>query len=309
MAVYITVDGGTTNTRLYLVHGGAVVDSLKLSNGIKSGVDALKAALRIGISDILSKNSLAVCDVDCVIASGMITSEYGLCPLDHITMPASKRELHDSIFKASFDELPDIPWYFIRGVKSAGKNLEDFDMMRGEETELMGIIKNSDDAALYILPGSHSKHIKVDNNGNITSIKTMLSGEFFAAIMEHTILKDAADFTHNTISSLYLKRGCEYASEHGVNEAMFKTRILKNMFGAEKNECYSFLMGAVLSSEVAAINKSEEKRVILCGQKQFRRALGVLLENYSDKDVTILTDEEVDSSTALGAVKVYEYKL
>ncbi|MBQ8248274.1 MAG: 2-dehydro-3-deoxygalactonokinase [Clostridia bacterium] len=308
MAIYITVDGGTTNTRLYLVCDGAVKDSLKLSSGSKSGIDVLKASLREGISDILSRNCFAVSDVSCVIASGMITSEYGLCPIDHVTMPAGKRELHETMFRTSFEELPDIPWYFIRGVKSGSSVLGDFDMMRGEETELMGIIKEGDTDALYILPGSHSKHIRIDENGKIVSIKTMLSGELFAAVMEHTILKDAADFDHNTISEEYLKLGYEYAAEHGVNEAMFKTRILKNIFGAKKDECYSFLMGVVLSSEVTAVIKSDARRVVIGGQKQFRRALAILLGDCTDKNIITLSDKDVDASTALGAVSVYEYK-
>ncbi len=307
MAIYITVDGGTTNTRIYLLKGGHVTDSMKLSAGVKSGVDALKAELSKQISVMLEKHALKESDVSQVIASGMITSEYGLVSLPHINIPAGKRELHDSMFSITFADITPIPWSFIRGVKSNNGILDDTDMMRGEETEIMGIIDTFGVNALYILPGSHSKHIRVDENGNITDIRTMLSGELFAAVMEHTILKDAADFEHNTIIEEKLKYGCEFARARGVNEAMFKTRILKNLFGASKEECYSFLMGAVISAEVDAVIDSPENTVIIGGQKQFRNALSMLLKNYCNKNIIALSDSTVDSSTALGAVNIFEY--
>ena len=307
MAIYITVDGGTTNTRLYLVKDGCVLDSLKLGDGVKSGTAALKAALSEGITEILEKNSLVQTDISQILASGMITSEYGLVSLSHICLPAGKRELHDSIFSTAFEDVTSIPWSFIRGVKRDNGILDDTDMMRGEETEIVGIVNGSGEDSLYILPGSHSKHIRVDKNENITDIRTMLSGELFAAVMEHTILKDAADFEHNTIVDQKLIQGCEYARLHGVNEAMFKTRILKNLFNASKEDCYSFLMGAVLCAEVDAIVDASENNVIIGGQKQLKNALSILLQHYSDKNIITLSKEAVDCSTAIGAVRIFEY--
>ena len=37
-------------------------------------------------------------------------------------------------------EISDIPFVFMRGVKLEGQDIDDFDMMRGEETELMALI-------------------------------------------------------------------------------------------------------------------------------------------------------------------------
>lgn len=306
MATYITVDGGTTNTRLYLVRGGNAVCSKNLGVGARNGEDALKNALKSGISELLSENSLCENDIERIIASGMITSEYGLCNLTHASLPAGMRELREAMYETSFPDICDIPWCFIRGVRSSGDSLEDCDVMRGEETELMGLIKGSPSDALYILPGSHSKHISVDKDGKIIGFATMMTGEFFAAVMQNTILRDAADFEHNTIIEQKLFEGYEYACSHGVNEALFKTRILKNIFGATKEECYSFLLGAVLCDEICSVLKSEKQTVIIGGQKQFRLALSSLLRRYGEKQVVTLSDEAVANSTALGAVSVFE---
>ena len=308
MAIYITVDGGTTNTRLYLVRGGITVCSKNLGVGARNGEDALRSALKNGIAELLKENSLCESDIERILASGMITSEYGLCNLPHASLPAGKCELRDAMHETIFPDVCSVPWCFIRGVRSSADTLEACDVMRGEETELMGLIETSQSDALYILPGSHSKHISVDKDGKIIEFATMMTGEFFAAIMQNTILRDAADFEHNTIIEQKLFDGYEYTCSHGVNEALFKTRILKNIFGATKEECYSFLLGAVLCDEIRSVLKSEKHTVIIGGQKQFRIAMAKILEKYGNKEIIMLTDEKVKNSTSLGAVRIYESK-
>lgn len=308
MATYITVDGGTTNTRLYLVRNGGAVCSKNLGVGARNGEDALKSALKSGISELLSENSLCESDIERVLASGMITSEYGLCNLPHTSLPAGKTELRTAMHETSFPDICDIPWCFIRGVRAVGAALSDCDVMRGEETEIMGLIDGERSDALYILPGSHSKHICVDADGKIASFATMMTGEFFAAVMQNTILRDAADFEHNEIVDQKLFEGYEYTVAHGVNESLFKTRILKNIFGATKEECYSFLLGAVLCDEIRSVLKSKKKTVVIGGQKQFRTAMAKILEKYGTQEIISLSDEEVRNSTSLGAVRIYESK-
>ena len=133
MAIYITVDGGTTNTRIYLVREGQITDSQKLSVGARNGSDALKAELKSGISEILGRNSLKPDNIDRILASGMITSEYGLLALDHALLPAGPRELQRAMHSAAFEDISPIPWSFVRGVKSLGDGLCDCDVMRGRK--------------------------------------------------------------------------------------------------------------------------------------------------------------------------------
>jgi 2-keto-3-deoxy-galactonokinase len=137
-------------------------------------------------------------------------------------------------------------------------------------------------------------------------LRTMMTGELFAAVMQHTILRHAADLEHNEIDEAALLNGFAYAKKRGVNEALFKTRILSTMFGATKEQCYSFLLGCVLCDEVDAILKASEETVVLGGQKQFRTALTLLLLQNSDKKIVTLTDAEVERSTSLGAIRIFE---
>lgn len=307
MANYITVDGGTTNTRVSLVCGGRVLSTEKIGIGAGSGnADGLKCAIKSAITELLLKSNLCDSDIECILASGMITSEHGLCHIEHITLPVNDEKLNKSVYKTVIDEISQIPFVFIRGIKKDGTDFTGTDMMRGEETELFGMLKAPADGCLYILPGSHSKHISVDGDGNIVDFCTMLTGELFAAVMQHTILRYAASFEHSEIEKAYLLNGFNYAKKQGINEALFKTRILSTMFGGTQSQCYSFLLGCVLCDEVEAIVRSSEKNVVLGGQKQFRAALDILLKECSDKNVVTLTDSEVEASTPLGAIKIYE---
>ena len=60
----------------------------------------------------------------------------------------------------------------VPGVKTEGETIADADMMRGEGTELIGLMEHLESAAVYVLPGSHSKLIHVDGAGRIVDFTT-----------------------------------------------------------------------------------------------------------------------------------------
>ena len=309
MSIYITIDGGTTNTRISLVADKVIKDTIKLSVGARANMDGdgvLQKAICEGIKKILPTNNLSEKDICCILASGMITSEFGLINLPHISVPAGIAELHESMEKVILGEISSIPFFFIRGVKKVGTSFTDSDIMRGEETELMGIADSSFGECVYILPGSHSKIIKTDEKGRITDFSTMLTGEMIASLSEYTILKDAVDLSEAAVNSEYLIMGYDYAKKEGINKALFKVRILKNLFGGKKDETYSFFLGAVLSGEIEGALKSNAKNIAIGGKAQIKIAMAEIFEKRSDKKVVLLSEDEVNSSTALGAIKIYE---
>ena len=235
MSTYITVDGGTTSTRLNLLRDSVILDTVKLNIGARAAMDDRKSytdAIKNGIETLISRNDAK--DVKQILASGMITCEFGLCNLPHIKAPAGLCELHEAMHETVIEEISDIPFVFMRGVKVDSEDVDTFDMMRGEETELMGIADRAYGACVYVLPGSHSKIIKTDESGRILSFATMLTGEMIAALSQHTILKDAVDWSVDTLDRDYLLKGFEYAKEAGINKALFKVRVLKNSFNRSR---------------------------------------------------------------------------
>ena len=122
MSTYITIDGGTSSTRVNLLRDKVIIDKVKINIGVKDSIgnrEKYTQAIKEAIDTIISKNKDSV--IERILASGMITSEFGLCNLPHINVPAGINELHDAIYETTISELSDIPFVFIRGVKNESK--------------------------------------------------------------------------------------------------------------------------------------------------------------------------------------------
>ena len=311
MATYITVDGGTTNTRISLVRDNSVIKTLKYNVGARMGIEnkqLLFDTIREGIKSLISECGVSERGVERILASGMLTSEFGVFNLPHVSAPAGVKELHLASEEVSIPEISPIPIVFIPGVKSFSEKLSKTDMMRGEECEIMGAYTHEDKDAVYILPGSHSKMIKIDAEGRISSFVTMLTGEMIYALSSSTILRDSVDLENGRLASDFLLFGYDYAIEYGINESLFKTRVLKNLYSKTKDETYSFFMGAVLSSEVTRIMKEEPKSIVIGGKREIRDALSAIISSRFSTSIRLLSDGEVEMANILGMIRVYEYK-
>lgn len=305
---YICIDGGTTNTRLSLTVNHEIKDTLKYNIGAGKSIEstaALRAAVKQGIEQLLERNGLQSADITRILASGMITSEFGLCCLEHIKAPAGLAELHNAVYETALPEISDIPFAFIRGVKSCSDCFSDTDMMRGEETELMGLDSSISDS-IYILPGSHSKIIETDSLGRIVSFSTMLTGEMLAALSQGTVLKDAVSLESSELNKEYLLKGFEYCRQGGLNKALFKVRILKNMLAKNADECYSFFLGAVLCGEILEILSFRSKRLVIAGKRQLREAMLEILKRYSSCELVCVSDSAAEAAAVNGMIKIYE---
>lgn len=310
MTNYITIDGGTTNTRISFVRDYCIVDTVKYQVGAGIGVknkQILRNTVRDGIIEILKRNHVQQKDITCVLASGMITSEAGICYLEHINAPAGLAELHDSVKRVILDDICEIPFVFIRGIKMDCQNFETADMMRGEETELMGIIDGTVEEGIYVLPGSHSKIVEIGKTGQIVRFWTMLTGEMIAAFSAHTILKDAVELENVQLNETYLMKGFYYCQENGINQSAFKVRVLKNMFSGTRDEVYSFFLGVVLCGEILEVEKKNPKKIVIGGREQIKKAMLLILKNVGDSEVLCVPDQMAVEATILGMIKIYEF--
>lgn len=314
----VTVDGGTTNTRITLINGGRVIDRLKKAVGAKDSVDGapLRKALRDGIQELLTNNHISENDISAVALSGMIGSESGLRDIPHIFAPAGKDELRRAVVRADMPEITGIPMYFIPGVRTFQndtfaditgsaeicRRAINCDIMRGEETELIGIEealpKIIGGSCAVILPGSHMKLIHTDRNGRITDFRTSVSGELIRAIAENTILSHSiGNVFPAKADEEWLTEGCNFAMQHGQGNALFKIRVMANFAEVSPEKLYSFLMGAILSDDVKAASAFEN--IVIGGSDPFRSAFACLLKGKSN--VTALDDRLAEECSAIGA--------
>lgn len=307
MSRYITVDMGTTNTRISVVDEGKILRTIKYRAGIrdaKNNSSIISETLKTGIGEIQKEYP----HIECVISCGMITSELGLCNLPHLCVPCGIDELAKGIHITAFPEICELPFAFITGVKSQGKSFEDTDVMRGEETELLGLSQEIEPDCLYVLPGSHSKLIYTDNLGRISRFSTELTGELMSAVSANTILNQSINLATDLETDYdFLKKGYLYAKEHGLNAAFFKVRILANFFSGTKDQLCSFFKGVVLCDEIENIINSKAKKVVIGGKAQLRDPMCYLIKEYGNVEVVSVPDDVSDVATAIGMVKIYEY--
>lgn len=306
--MYITLDGGTTNTRINLFDG-TVIDSIKINMGARLGLTdkiGLYNGIKEAIRELLVRNNLSEKDIEHIIASGMITSEGGLLKVDHVPAPAGLKELNKGIKVTQIPEITDIPFAFVPGVRMYGKTYADTDVMRGEETELYGIneLMHIEGEAAYILPGSHSKLIFTDENERICDFFSALTGEMIASLSSGTILSANIDLKNARVNGM-LFEGYGYALEHGINKALFKVRILSNFMNGTVDDAYSFFLGIVLADEVEAVKKSKAQNVYIAGRAQIKEAEALLLKRFTDKNVFLVPDEFAEIATSVGMVEVY----
>ncbi len=118
----ISVDGGTTNTRLVLIRDGEILAGQRLSLGLRDQLSGegktYREVLAEGIRKLLSENGLTEKQIDAVTVSGMICSERGLSEVPHIPSPVNVKGLAAAMRKTSFPEIADLPFYLIPGVKT-----------------------------------------------------------------------------------------------------------------------------------------------------------------------------------------------
>jgi len=287
----VAVDSGTTSTRAWVLEDGEV----KASSGSRGGArDVLRTNDRSELLDRVRRvaddalaSACATWDaVEAVVAFGMITSELGLEEVPHLETPVSCRMLAGAMLKRSYADAVPAPVHLVPGVRSAGEDLELADFMRGEETEVAGVLSVGDPEPplLYISTGSHSKFVRVDPEGRIDWSLTTLSGELLLALHRETILAELIDLDAPVSDFAMLEDGARFVERVGLTRALFAARLLNRVRGVTAASCSDFLHGAVAGADVLSLRRAAERRggfperVAIGGKGSLKEAYFHLLE-------------------------------
>lgn len=181
--VLITLDWGTTSLRAYLQTAhGHILDSRASMQGIMSLDGASFADVLVATAGawVRAHGPLPV------LLSGMVGSRQGWVEARYAPCPAGLADLGTAL-----TPVPDAPHGFGPVAIVPGLLLDDADapdVIRGEEVEVFGALSRlGRSEGLFVLPGTHSKWVRVED-GRITRFSTYMTGEVFAALKGHTIL-------------------------------------------------------------------------------------------------------------------------
>lgn len=320
---YLTIDAGTTNMRVRYIEENEIRASIKVNAGVRlTAVDGnnhrLKVSLRDAITGTLVKADRSLNDVEGIIASGMITSNLGLIEIPHLTTPVGINGLATGMMVKCFPDIVDKEIHFIPGVKNgAGAEDDDvigcMDMMRGEEAESLGagILQGMKEDFVFISPGSHTKFVFVDEDQQIQSCCTTLTGELLAAISGHTILSDSlSSALIEAVDPCFIQKGIEAAKKYGLTKACFSVRVLDTLQDTTENERANFLAGALAFNDILALlNRTHVNVDVLIGgnpilQKLYEQVL--LLLGWSEDKICVLDENSTEMASSVLGIKLFE---
>lgn len=321
----VTIDTGTTNTRVRAWKNNAVVREQSVEVGIRDcAKNGNKTQLIQSIRIILDELLLGFSDEERenyqLVASGMITSEIGLCHLPHQLAPVSMTQLAKAAMPCVIKEISDKPIIFIPGVKNnvtdiTFESIESMDVMRGEEVEVFGILSQQPDlgAALVILPGSHSKFVRLDEHKNVVALATTMAGEIFDTLTHQTILASSLDHQFvQVLDTAYLLKGAELSLKVGIARSCFSVRLLDLFTDVTLDQKSSFLLGAILASDLLAIKNSQalnvtnDIKIVISGKPILANALKTLIKNdsYFTGEISLLENKKEQPFSGLGAISI-----
>ena len=253
----IFVDAGTTNTRVWLMRGEAILAHASAMVGVRDSArdgstDKLRAALRDLLAEMQTKEKASF-----VMAAGMITSSLGLADVPHLAAPAGIHELAAATQAYQFPDVTELPVLLVPGIRSGVatcdfNSVSQVDVMRGEETLCMGLVElGAAQLPCTVLNlGSHWKAIQIDAQGRVSSSITSLTGEMIHTTQTSTILASAVPHERPVnIASEWAEAGMREQRRSGLARALFCVRLLEQKGHCTPEERLAFLIGAYIASD------------------------------------------------------------
>ena len=288
------VDSGTTNTRLRRMENGRVTGELSRRVGARDGKSAIASALSALLREVP--------DAEKVILSGMITSPTGLLEVPHVPGPVEVTKL--PLLRHDFPEIDPRPFYFVPGVAFRAGEMTCRDMMRGEETELLGYGTDSQ-SRVFLHAGSHHKAMRMEGE-RLTASATAITGELLSALAEHTLIASSLDLSVEA-DLTYFRQAAELTCAQGFARAAFVLRMLDVQEHASPEMRLGWAYGMMAGEDLSLLLPmlADRPEVVFYGREAFCRAMAALpqLEGLRKR---VLTQEESDLLAPAGAWRLGE---
>jgi 2-dehydro-3-deoxygalactonokinase len=277
---FISCDWGTTNFRLRLVETDSlkVIAEHKTKQGVRRVYENFLLQKEINQKDFFSnylKEQLKKIALEhqnhTIVIAGMASANIGLKQLGYASLPIDPKK-NDLIWESLILE-NGLHILLISGVKS------DFGMMRGEEIQAVGLtdLLVPYKKGILLLPGTHSKHIKFENN-SFTSLRTYMTGELFEVLSKRTILNNSV--SKNSWSKKRVKafkQGIQLGLNGDLTANLFSIRAKHILEKTKMKDNYFVLSGMLIGEELSYL-KSVKDTVFLAASEPMLDMYEVALE-------------------------------
>ena len=243
----IAADWGTSRLRARLLDAnGAVLASADSPEGIgriEGGHEAV-------FERLIAPWSVAA-DLPAILA-GMIGSRQGWREAAYAPCPASTSSLGTDLLR--FSGSHGRPVAIVPGLRLDASD-RDGDVMRGEETQIIGLIAAEPGfTGTAILPGTHSKWVRIED-GVIVDFQTFITGELFdllawKSFLRHSVAEASGDLSAMPDFGLAVSR----ITQNGLPflAALFSVRTRQLLLDTDKETNLAYLSGLTIGGEIAA---------------------------------------------------------
>ncbi|HEY8253122.1 MAG TPA: 2-dehydro-3-deoxygalactonokinase [Rhizomicrobium sp.] len=242
-AAFIAGDWGTSRLRLYLCDE----DDHVLARAEGEGASAPDCAGRFAAA--VKPWDKAHGQLPALL-SGMVGSTIGWREVPYLKCPAKPAAIAAAAlrFEVEGRAVAILPGLSCTATTGAP------DVMRGEETQILGALRLHPELArgrhVICLPGTHAKWVALQD-GAVVAFQTALSGELFELLRRHSVLaRDGGDVAVNDA----FQRGLEFAKANEKADLLylvFSTRARVVTGEMAKSDAASYLSGLIVGKDVA----------------------------------------------------------
>jgi 2-dehydro-3-deoxygalactonokinase len=286
----VGVDWGTTHRRGHLVVDGTLHGEAADAQGALAARGRYPAALQEMI-DTLGPTARGAP----VVMSGMVGSAFGWREVPYLTTDVPITALHEHLCRLDETGPAGEPRYIVPGYADA--NGGHVDVMRGEEMQLLGAAALGRDDGWFVLPGTHSKWVRL-REGRIERFWTFMTGELYAALLAGGTLASAAGSGADAWSPEAFDEGMDAAASNAVPHALFGARARVVTGRMPARQLPSYVSGVLVGAEWAQMRRTwghaAPPQVMLIGTAELRMRhahaagrLGIEIAALEPRDVYV----------------------
>ncbi len=238
----VGVDWGTTHRRGYAL---AADGRCLAEHADADGMLAARGRFESSLGALLHELDATGPQVH-VLMSGMVGSANGWIQVPYLSPEVPLRELGRHLLRVPGLErrVEIVPGIALRHGGAV-------DVMRGEETQLLGAALQGQDSGWFLLPGTHSKWVRM-SAGRVADFATFMTGELFDLLSRQGTLAAAAGSGDAGTSDRHpeaFAQGLHNAADVALSHALFgcRARVVTGELPAEQARDY--LSGLLIGAE------------------------------------------------------------
>jgi 2-dehydro-3-deoxygalactonokinase len=296
-AQFIAGDWGTTHLRLFLCDA----DGTALEH--RSGPGAVESAGRFATVLAAQTASWEVPHGPLpTVLCGMVGSNLGWVQVPYVPCPARPEHI-----AAACTSIDDGRIHIVPGL-SCQNRFGAPDLLRGEETQLLGALSRLEPHQLVCLPGTHTKWVVVEE-GQVRDFFTAPTGELFAVLRDHSVLVRPPQGGDAALDAEAFNKGLASVAAQpdvAILHRLFECRSRPLSGDLPATAAAAYLSGLLIASDVhgalrSLSNTFVPSTVVLIGAPQ-------LTQRYASACATLdLHTTQIDGATAslAGLTQIY----